>query len=168
MVPQVWVKSSTRISSLQNHPAKGKVGPSARSTGVCIFVVSKTPAYLFEYWNLFRAFICPYFFLSTMRGSLVKSPSFFRIFLKSSFIFRRALAIPNLIAPACPERPPPLAVQITSSFPNMPVKSKGFCTKVIKLSLVRYSRIGRPLTIIFPAPKHRRTFATAVFLLPVA
>jgi len=37
--------------------------------------------YRLEYWNLFRAFGCPGFFLSTTRASLVSSPAFRSFFL---------------------------------------------------------------------------------------
>ena len=49
-----------------------------------------------------RAAFRPYFFLSFIRGSLVRKPSFFRTGLYSASTWSSALAIPCLMAPACP------------------------------------------------------------------
>lgn len=56
--------------------------------------------YLLENCGARRAFFKPYFFLSFIRGSLVKYPAFLRTGLKSLSIFKRARAIPWRMAPA--------------------------------------------------------------------
>ena len=56
--------------------------------------------YLFENCGAFLAFLRPYFFLSFIRGSLVKYPLDFYVGLYSAFASNKALAIPCLIAPA--------------------------------------------------------------------
>ena len=70
--------------------------------------------YLFENCGAFLAFLRPYFFLSFIRGSLVKNPFDFKAGLYSILAAFKALAIPCLIAPAWPVNPPPWTEQITS------------------------------------------------------
>ena len=56
--------------------------------------------YLFENCGARRAALRPYFFLSFIRGSLVRYPAFLRAGLYSASASRSALEIPCLIAPA--------------------------------------------------------------------
>ena len=71
--------------------------------------------YLLENWKLLRAFLCPYFFLSTFLESLVVNLFFFKTFLSVGSFFTNALEIPCIIAPAWPDNPPPLTLHFTSS-----------------------------------------------------
>ena len=57
-------------------------------------------AYLLENCGARRAFFKPYFFLSFIRGSRVKKPSFFSAGRLSASTSKSALAIPCRIAPA--------------------------------------------------------------------
>lgn len=64
--------------------------------------------YLFENWDALLAFFKPYFFLSFIRGSLVRNPAAFKGALNASLsATQRALEMPCLKAPACPVNPPP-------------------------------------------------------------
>ena len=56
--------------------------------------------YLFENCGALRAALRPYFFLSFIRGSLVRYPAFLSAGLYSASASRSALEIPCLIAPA--------------------------------------------------------------------
>ena len=56
--------------------------------------------YLFENCGARLAFFRPYFFLSFIRGSLVKKPLVFKVGLYSPFACNSALEIPWRIAPA--------------------------------------------------------------------
>ena len=70
--------------------------------------------YLFENWKLLLAFFRPYFFLSTFLESRVVNFSFFKVVFKFVSNKTNALEIPCIIAPACPERPPPFTEALTS------------------------------------------------------
>ena len=115
----------------------------------------------------FLAFLRPYFFLSFIRGSLVKNPADFNVGLYSPLASNNALEIPWRIAPAWPVNPPPITLQITSYFPNVFVEFKGCLTITFKVSVPKYSSISLPLIVIFPVPSTNLTLAIDYFLLPV-
>src|SRR5580698_10647866 len=71
----------------------------------------------FENWNDLRALARPYFLRSTTRESRVRKPPFFSTVRRSGSKLVNALEIPWRTAPAWPERPPPVTVQITSYWP---------------------------------------------------
>ena len=90
--------------------------------------------YLFENWNFFLAPGWPGFFLSTLRESLVNKPFAFKAGLFSGSTNTRALEIPSLIAPACPESPPPLTFTEISYSLIFPRTFKGCLIIAAKLS----------------------------------
>ena len=118
-------------------------------------------------WGALRAFLSPYFFLSFIRGSLVKNPFVFKDGLYSEFASFRALAIPWRIAPAWPVNPPPLTVQITSYFAVVFVTVSGCLTITFNVSNPKNSSISLPFIVIFPEPSTSLTLAIEDFLLPV-
>lgn len=62
--------------------------------------------YLFDQDGFFLAFLKPGFFLSLILASLLSKPYGFKVTLNSASQSISALAIANLIASACPLRPP--------------------------------------------------------------
>ena len=88
--------------------------------------------YLFENCGALLAAFNPYFFLSLLLESLVTNPLALRTLrYESSFpsfslsYSNRALVIPNLIAPVCPEKPPPDTLTSTSNVSKLLVISNG-------------------------------------------
>src|ERR1041385_2962146 len=79
----------------------------------------------FENWNLLRAFFCPYFLRSTMRGSRVNRLSSLSLARRSEFTSTRAREMPSFTAPAWPVRPPPRTFTTTSYLPAVSVTAKG-------------------------------------------
>ena len=57
-------------------------------------VICTVKVYLFENCGAFLAFLRPYFFLSFIRGSLVKNPATFNVGLYSPLACNKALDIP--------------------------------------------------------------------------
>jgi len=53
------------------------------NSGVLPYTAIRSNPYLFENWGALLAAFKPYFFLSFIRGSLVRKPAFFRTGLKS-------------------------------------------------------------------------------------
>jgi len=123
--------------------------------------------YLLLNCGAFLAFLRPYFFLSFIRGSLVKNPFDFKAGLYSIFASFKALAIPCLIAPAWPVNPPPVTVQVTSYLSTVFVTVSGCLTITFKVSNPKNSSKSFPLTVIFPDPSTNLTLAIEDFLLPV-
>ena len=119
--------------------------------------------YLFENCGARLAFFKPYFFLSFIRGSLVKNPEDFNVGLNSLLACNKALAIPWRIAPAWPVNPPPTTEQITSYFVKVFVAVKGCLTITFKVSKPKNSSISLPLIVIFPVPSTNLTLAIAFF-----
>src|SRR5665213_4626093 len=66
--------------------------------------------YLFEYCGALRAFLRPYFLVSFLRESRVRSPAFFRAGRTASSISRSEREMPRRRAPAWPATPPPSMV----------------------------------------------------------
>lgn len=67
-----------------------------------------------EYWGAFRALSRPYFFLSTFRESRVRSPCFLSGSRFAWLATISARAIPNKIAWAWADNPPPSVLTMTS------------------------------------------------------
>ncbi|SGA33728.1 Uncharacterised protein [Chlamydia abortus] len=78
----------------------------------------------------------------------------------------KPLAIPNLIAPACPVRPPPLTLTIMSNVFCVPVTSNGLKASLIKISEFKYCLASLVLIKNLPVPGFIYTLATEDFLLP--
>lgn len=130
-------------------------------------ILIKCSFYLLLNCGALRAFLRPYFFLSFIRGSLVKNPFDFKAGLYSILASFKALAIPWRIAPAWPVNPPPFTVQITSYLVVVFVTVKGCLTITFKVSNPKNSSISFPFIVIFPEPSTNLTLATEDFLLPV-
>ena len=123
--------------------------------------------YLLLNCGAFLAFLRPYFFLSFIRGSLVKNPADFNVGLNSPLASNNALEIPWRIAPAWPVNPPPSTFAITSYFPTVFVTANGWFTITFNISVPKYSSNFFPLTTISPLPAVNLTLAIDSFLLPL-
>ena len=75
--------------------------------------------------------------------------------------------MPSLIAPACPEEPPPLTVILMSVLSSVSVSSKACLTTIIFVFRPKYFSSGFELTVIFPEPFVKNTLAVDSFLRPV-
>ena len=123
--------------------------------------------YLLVNCGAFLAFLRPYFFVSFIRGSLVKNPADFKTGLYSLLASFNALAIPWRTAPAWPVNPPPITLQITSYLSNVLVATNGCFTITFNTSVPKYSSKLFPFTVITPVPSTNLTLAIDFFLLPV-
>jgi len=122
----------------------------------------------FENCGLLLAFFFPYFFLSTILESLVKNPASLKAAFKLSSASTKALATPCLIAPACPELPPPTTFTLTAYLSKVSVNAKGCSTILERIALPpKYSSIPLPFISTPCPPGINLTLATEVFLLPV-
>lgn len=113
-------------------------------------------------WS-FSSFFKTIFFLSFIRGSLVKNPADFRVGLYSLLASFNALAIPWRIAPAWPVNPPPITLQITSYLSNVLVATNGCFTITFNTSVPKYSSKVLSFTVMFPLPSTSLTLAIDFF-----
>src|SRR3954447_21778845 len=102
---------------LQQHSAQSE---RAAEISAALPVSRKERDQRFENWKLRRALARPYFLRSTVRLSRVRKPARLTGVRRIGSNLVSAWLMPCLTAPAWPDRPPPLTVQITSYWPSRP------------------------------------------------